>query len=136
MHHPELILALLAIGFAVVGLILLFLRRMRDPLPPSRHNDRPDWYQGTALVVAVIGLFSFMDSRDARIARDEQATANLIARGYLPPDVASITVNLNQCPLRSDGMTDTVLMVIASAADKKPVLQGCSRIANRPGVRS
>ena len=127
-HHLMLAL-LLTIGIGICIAVIACTRRTRDPL--ARRVDKPDWLQGTAFAIAVLGLFTWLNIRDASVIDQVIAEQQRIDAGYLPTDRARLNVNLNDCPPRSDGMTDQIVMTIATHADHGPVVTGCSRIGHR-----
>jgi hypothetical protein len=133
-HHWVLVILCL-ISLCFCAAIIVALRRSRDPLIGAarrvQSGDKPDWLQGTALAVAVLGLFTWLNIRDARVIDQTIAEQQRIDAGYLPTDRARLNVNLNDCPPRTDGMTDQIVMTIATHADHGPVVTGCSRIGQR-----
>jgi hypothetical protein len=143
MEQNLLLLVILLLGVGVIALVLITLRRLRGPEPGHINKvtgyqrpraDQPSWFWGGALAVSLILLFAWADDRDTAIARIEHDRARLAA-GYLPPHHARLVVDLNACPPRSDGMTDQVVMVIATQRDGGHVVHGCSRIAERQYMR-
>jgi len=136
------LLAGLLIAFVVgiaAAVLLLWWRYSPKPHKPTIRNDhrlddRPDWPLGIGIVVLILAGFSWLDSRDAKIIAELEAQGQirkLMAAGYLRPDKAWFKANLNDCPPRTDGMTDQVVMVITTEADGKHKSEGCSRIAQR-----
>jgi len=143
MESNLLLITLLVLGVGIIAAIIIALRRVRgaNPLPlyfpkdyKRQRHDEPNWFLGGCLVVALLGLYAWTDDRDTAIARVEHDRARLAA-GYLPPHHARLVVDLNTCPPRSDGMTDQVVMVIATQRDGGHVVHGCSRIAERQYMR-
>lgn len=151
MESNLLLITLLVLGLGVVAAIILFLRRIggagisaytAPPYYPADHkntprprNDNPHWILGVGLAVALIALFAWRDDRDTRWLAAVQADRAALEAGYLPNDRARFTVDLNTCPPRTDGMTDQVVMVIATQRDGGHVVHGCSRIAERQYMR-
>lgn len=130
-----IIAILMLLGGAFIG-IILYAQHSRGPLDhlPTREDYKSNWPLGIAFAVSLIALYTWSDERDrnlqARIA-EQHRTQAAVAAGYLPPDRARLTVDLNDCPPRTDGMTDQVLMAIATQADGQHTITGCSRIAQR-----
>lgn len=113
---------LMAMGGGVIATILLMTRSQR------LHN----WALGAAATLCALVIFGFLDDRDARLARADTQRQAIAAAGYLQPEHARITLDLNRsCPPRTDGLTDQLVMTISTQADHGPVLTGCSRIAHR-----
>lgn len=151
-HDYWLIAALTLLGIGVCGLVIHTIRRAnrygdqffetridipRWPLDhrKHRHHDDPNWILGVGITAALLALYTVTDDRDTRIIAEAEAERAQIAAGYLPDRAARLRVNLNDCPPRTDGMTDQVVMVIATRADGVHTLAGCSRIAHRQYVR-
>ena len=135
--HHLLLGILLLIGLGICIAVIACTRRTDDLLTRAKRirrihpDDKPDWLQGTAFAIAVLGLFTWLNIRDARVIDQVIAEQQRIDAGYLPADRARLNVNLNDCPPRSDGMTDQIVMTIATHADHGPVVTGCSRIGQR-----
>jgi hypothetical protein len=131
--HHLLLGLLLLLGLGIAALCVTFIRHGRDPLRPvvGTQKEKSDWLLGSAFVVIILAGNSWLDNRDAKIHAQISAQRALVMAGYVPDEHARFDVNLNQCPPQSPGMTDQVLMVIATQADGKHVVTGCSRIAHR-----
>lgn len=131
--HHLLLGLLLVIGLAIAITAVVFIRHARDPLRPvaGPEKEKSDWLTGTAFVIAIVIGNAWLDNRDARIAAEVDAARALVSAGYFAPERATLTVNLNDCPPQRDGMTDQVIMVIATQPDGKHTQRGCSRIAHR-----
>lgn len=134
--HHLLLALMLAIGIAVAVTCIVFIRHARDPLRPVRgHKEESDWLIGSAFVVVIVLGNAWLDNRDAQIAAKVTAVQQLVKAGYFAPEHARLDVDLNQCPPRTDGMTDIVLMAIVTQSDGKHIQRGCSRIAHRQFVK-
>lgn len=134
-----IIAVLMLLGGALIGIVLWLTWCARTPLDhlPTRDHYKSHWPMGIALVFTLSALYAWTGERDRNLqARiDNQARVQaLVASGYFHPDRARLTVNLNDCPPRTDGMTDQVLMAIATQADGQHTITGCSRIAQRKYV--
>jgi hypothetical protein len=127
--HHLLLGILLTIGIGICIAVIACTRRARDPLP--RYDDKPDWIIGSAFVVVILAGNAWLDLRDLRNIDAAVAEQRRIKAGYFPADRARLNVNLNQCPPRTDGMTDHVVMAIATRADGGHTVTGCSRISHR-----
>jgi len=144
MESNLLLITLLVLGVAIIAAIIIALRRVRgaNPLPlyfpkdyKRQRHDEPNWFLGGCLVVALVALYTWTDDRDTRVIARVNAERAAIEAGYLPGDRARLTIDLNTCPPRTDGMTDQVVMVIATKRDGGHVVHGCSRIAERQYMR-
>ena len=130
--HHLLLALLLFIGIGVCVAVIIFIRHGRDPLAClPRDDEKPDWLIGTAFVALILAGNAWLDMRDLRNADAAIAEQRRIKAGYFPADRASLKVNLNQCPPRTDGMTDHIVMAIATRADGGHTVTACSRIAHR-----
>lgn len=132
-HHWVLVILCL-IGLAFCACIIIGLRRAQDPLAciSRRRDDKPDWIQGTAFAIAVLGLFTWMNIRDVRIADQAIAEQQRIQSGYLPADRANLHIDINaNCGPRIDGMTDQIIITIATESDLHDRITGCKRIGQR-----
>jgi len=146
-----ILVILLLLGFVICAVTLYIARRFNptpDITPQKRswftdhktrdHKDGPSWFWGTSIAVALLLLFGLQDDRDRAIqliAAERDAEVAAIEAGYLPRALSKIEIDVNKiCGPRAEGMTEQ-MMVIVSAADNKPVVSGCSRIAHRPYMR-
>ncbi len=112
LHESTLliILAIMTLGGACIGATLLM--HHRDRPPPRDHGKPPEgWLLGIGGAIAVLGLYAWLDERDARIEAMLRTPARVAQR---------LTVDLDTlCPPRTDGMTDQVVMAIGTQADAK-----------------
>lgn len=126
---------LISVALGIVITFLILWRRMpRNPASIKATKEAHDWPTALLIVVLMMAGFSWLDSRDAKVIAELEAQGQirkLMNAGYLHPDRAWFKANLNDCPPRTDGMTDKVVMVITTEADGKHKAEGCSRIAHR-----
>lgn len=131
-HHLLLgIILLLALCIAIYAIYLL-----RMSAGPVTGWSR-DWIFAFGIIVALLGGNAWLDERDAKAVAQmerEGRIRELMNAGYLRPDKAWLNVNLNDCPPQIAGMTEQVVMAIATQPDGAHVVQGCSRIAGRQYV--
>lgn len=122
----------LLIGALFITAIFIIKRQPREQ--PRGNYTAPI----LLIIIGVALVYGQLDARERRLNETlatQQRDAKLLAQGYLPPALSRLTVDLNECPPRTDGMTDQVLMTIATQADRGgPIVTGCSRIAHRPHI--
>lgn len=125
--------------FAIAALLIAGLATLYAIWRALRHGAKPnESAAGLAVAILLLLLMGALDTRDKRITEIEDLAqqrldAALLARGHLPRALSRLTVDLNDCPPRTDGMTDQIVMTITTQADRGgPIVTGCSRIAERP----
>lgn len=121
-HTLILICVLMLMGGAFVAAI--FIVSQKD-LDRSLETPKP-WI----CWLGVVALFFFLTRPGPEPAYISAADRVMIQHN-LPRSAQHILINLNDCPGPGQGMTDQVLLLIRSRADAKPVVAGCSRIAER-----
>lgn len=125
---------LICMILSVVITVIVLMRRTPPDLSHRERKERHGWWIAVIFTVTYLGFMSWIDTRDQNIIAELEAQGQirkLINAGYLRPDKAWFKANLNECPPRTDGMTDQVVMVITTEADGKHQARGCSRIAER-----
>lgn len=130
-------IACIILGAGIAACVIALRRRNHDPLLPDTPDTGP-WVCAVAAFIAFGALMHWFHIRDERIIAENAAKqlageheARNISAGYLPRSMAEFTVDLNLCPPQTDGMTDQVVMAIATRRDGGHEFHGCSRIAQR-----
>ena len=122
----------LLIGALFITAIFIIKRQPREQ--PRGNHTAPILF----IIIGVALVYAQLDARERRLNETlatQQRDAKLLAQGYLPPALSRLIVDLNECPPRTDGMTDQVLMTITTQADRGgPIVTGCNRIAHRPNI--
>jgi hypothetical protein len=131
--HHLLLALLLFIGIGVCVAVIIFIRHGRDPLAClPRDDEKPDWLIGTAFVALILAGNAWLDMRDLRNIDAAVMEQRRIQAGYLPSDRASLQIDINRsCGPRTEGMTDQLVMTIATRSDLHHTVTGCSRISHR-----
>lgn len=136
----SVLIVLLVFGFCFIGWMIYILKRPRrraNPMhltheqflmdwkvpAPHRSSNWQWWIAGPALGLALLILLGVMAKSDDQ-ARIADATS-------IPKPKPPQIVSLNDCPKPGPGLTDVLVMVIRTQADRKPTITGCSRIAER-----
>lgn len=119
---------LIILAFALCASVIVLLRRGRN------QDSESHWLGGIAFVVLYFTFMHFIDAREATIRAEmqrEARIADMIRAGYIHPDKSVFRADINQCPPRTDGMTDQLLLLITTESDTAPRITGCTRIAQR-----
>ena len=129
-------LAIIAVWLLIGALFItaIFIIKRQPSEQPRGNYTAPILF----IIIGVALVYAQLDARERRLNETlaaQERDAKLLAQGYLPPALSRLTVDLNECPPRTDGMTDQVLMTITTQADRGgPIVTGCNRIAHRPNI--
>lgn len=117
-----IIIPLMVIGGIVIGFIARELYRQGRNLLPSERAQ----HIGIAIALIAIAALTIDNRDDIYISAADRV---LIDAATLAEQ--QITLNLDDCGPRTDGLTDQIVMTIEAQADQAPRITGCVRIAQR-----